>query len=118
MRWLEQHPGWLLILDNVDSEEASREVEGLIRRLPSAGHVLVTSRLINWSGAVEVLALDVLDSDAATAFLMERTEGRRRLPTWHWERPRNCRARRRRWPRVSPSIENGLYPINSISFGS
>lgn len=77
--WLRQHPGWLLILDNIDCEESACEVERLIGHLPDAGHVLVTSRLSNWSGAVEELALDVLDADAAADFLLERTDGRRRL---------------------------------------
>ena len=27
LRWLEANPGWLLILDNVDTEDAAREVE-------------------------------------------------------------------------------------------
>ena len=78
LRWLQQHPGWFLIFDNVDSEDAARAVEALLSRLSSAGQVLVTSRLSGWSGAVESLALDVLAEADAAAFLLERTEERRR----------------------------------------
>jgi len=78
LRWLEGHPGWFLIFDGVDSEEAARAVEDLLGRLHSAGQVLVTSRLSGWSGAVETLDLDVLAAEDAVAFLLERTDGRRR----------------------------------------
>ena len=33
VRWLATHPGWFLILDNVDTEEAAKEVEALLPRL-------------------------------------------------------------------------------------
>jgi tetratricopeptide (TPR) repeat protein len=78
LQWLQNHPGWFLILDNVDSEEAATAVEELLAKLAHAGHVLVTSRLGNWSGAVESLALDVLSEKASVDFLLERTENRRR----------------------------------------
>ncbi len=70
--WLDAHPGWLLVLDNVDTVEAVREVE---QRLPKlrAGHVLITSRIATWSAGVQRLDLDVLESEAAVAFLLERT---------------------------------------------
>ena len=48
LRWLGAHPGWLLIVDNVDTEEAASEVERLLAKL-RAGHVLITSRIANWS---------------------------------------------------------------------
>ena len=35
-RWLDDHPGWLLIIDNVDTEEAAREVERLLASLRPA----------------------------------------------------------------------------------
>jgi tetratricopeptide (TPR) repeat protein len=76
LRWLGEHSGWLLILDNVDTDEAATAVEGLLGRLRS-GHVLVTSRRTNWSAGVERLPLDVLSEDDAVAFLLERTDGGR-----------------------------------------
>ena len=78
LRWLQQHPGWFLIFDNVDTEDAARAVEALLSQLSAAGQVLVTSRLSGWSGAVESLALDVLAEADAAAFLLERTDERRR----------------------------------------
>ena len=76
--WLQRHPGWFLILDNVDTEEAATAVQALLARLTRAGQVVITSRLGNWEGAVETLALDVLSVEAAADFLLERTEGKRR----------------------------------------
>jgi hypothetical protein len=76
--WLQRHPGWFLILDNVDTEEAAVAVQALLARLTRAGQVVITSRLANWEGAAETLALDVLTVEAAADFLLERTEGKRR----------------------------------------
>lgn len=78
LHWLQQHPGWLLILDNADSDEAAQAVTDLLGKLTPSGQVLVTSRLSNWPGAVESLPLDVLAVADATAFLLERTDHRRR----------------------------------------
>jgi len=83
VRWLWERPGWLLILDNADTEGAAQAAEDLLDRLQSAGQVLVTSRLSDWSGAVETMALDVLAETAAARFLLERTDrpkGRRKTP--------------------------------------
>ena len=77
LRWLEAHPGWLLIVDNVDTEDVASEVERLLAKL-RAGHVLITSRIANWSAGVEPLELHVLAAADATAFLLERTPHRRR----------------------------------------
>lgn len=42
--WLATHRGWLLIVDNVDTEESATALTGLLERL-TTGHVLITSRL-------------------------------------------------------------------------
>jgi len=76
LNWLDAHPGWLLILDNVDTEEAAREVHQLLARL-RAGHVLITSRIANWRAGVEPLELHILAQADAVAFLLERTTHRR-----------------------------------------
>lgn len=73
--WLQRHPSWLLILDNVDTEEAAKAVQGMLARLSRAGKVVITSRLSNWEGGVEKLALAVLSVDAAADYLQEQTEG-------------------------------------------
>lgn len=77
LRWLREHSGWFLIVDNVDTAEAATEVEGLLRQLET-GHVVVTSRLSQWGDAVEELALDVISETAAKDFLLERTRGKRK----------------------------------------
>jgi tetratricopeptide (TPR) repeat protein len=74
--WLKLHPGWLLILDNVDTREALREAQNLLNTL-TGGRVLITSRLANFPGHFDPLALDVLGFEDAVAFLLERTERRR-----------------------------------------
>jgi hypothetical protein len=73
LQWLRSHPGYFLILDNVDSDEAAQAVEEKLALL-IAGHVVITSRITQWSASVEPLQLDVLSEDAATAFLLKATE--------------------------------------------
>jgi tetratricopeptide (TPR) repeat protein len=74
--WLKQHPGWFLILDNLDTEAALEEAEKLMSTLTS-GRVLITSRLANFAGHFDPLELDVLGVEDAVAFLLERTDRRR-----------------------------------------
>ena len=76
LRWFAKHSGWLLILDNVDTSVAADAVEDLFGQL-QAGHVLVTSRLSDWSGGVDTMALDVLDEADAMTFILEQTQQRR-----------------------------------------
>jgi hypothetical protein len=74
--WLEKHPVWLMIVDNVDDRKAAAAVEKLLPKL-FGGRALITGRMTNFSASVEMLPLDVLDIADATAFLLERTQGRR-----------------------------------------
>jgi tetratricopeptide (TPR) repeat protein len=80
LQWLQQHAAWLMIFDNADTEEAVQEVQNRLGELTLSGQVLVTSRLSNWPGAVDSLALDVLEKTDAAAFLLERTAKRRKMP--------------------------------------
>ena len=80
LRWLREHSGWFLIIDNVDSTEAAEAVEKLLQQLHT-GHTVVTSRLSQWGEAVESLSLDVINEAAAIEFLMERTQGKRKPTT-------------------------------------
>jgi tetratricopeptide (TPR) repeat protein len=73
IRWLQQNPGWCLILDNVDDEDTAEYVERLLSRL-QGGDVLITSRLGRWSDSVEPLELDVLDDVSSANFLLEKTK--------------------------------------------
>ena len=72
LKWLDDHPGWLMILDNVDDAKAAAAVEKFLARL-RGGHVIVTGRISNFSPAIRKLELGVLDIDAGSAFLLERT---------------------------------------------
>ena len=76
LRWLKLHPGWVLIIDNVDTEQAAHETKALLAKL-TTGHVLITSRIGDWTGHVKSLDLDVLSDTASIEFLDERTAERR-----------------------------------------
>ena len=80
-RWLNEHSGWLLILDNADTAEAAVEVEKTLPKLQGGG-VIITSRIAGWSATVQRTELDVLGEQDAAAFLLERTEpGRKKTAT-------------------------------------
>jgi hypothetical protein len=74
--WLAAHPGWLLIVDNVDDRKAGEAVAALLPRW-HAGHVLITGRWRRWSQDVEPLDLHVLAPDDAVHFLLAGTENAR-----------------------------------------
>ena len=68
-RWLETHPAWLLVFDNVQKPEDIRTY------LPqgSAGHILVTSRNPSWRGTATPLDVHVLKRSESIDFLLKRT---------------------------------------------
>ncbi|MEN8651611.1 tetratricopeptide repeat protein [Streptomyces sp. 21So2-11] len=58
MEWLATHPGWLLVLDNVDDPD---HIADLIGKLPG-GRFLITSRRSHvWTGAATPVRLDTPD---------------------------------------------------------
>ena len=68
--WLQAHPGWLLIFDNV-SDPA--DVEPLLGQLTS-GHILITTRRdTGWDQIADPIRLDVLDPGPAADLLTTRT---------------------------------------------
>jgi tetratricopeptide (TPR) repeat protein len=75
--WLCSHPGWLLILDGIDDKAAAQAVEALLPQI-SGGQLLFTTRLSKWIAVVQRLPLEVLSTEAAAEFLMERTAGGRK----------------------------------------
>ena len=77
LAWLRQHPRWLLILDNADTEQAATAIEALVPHL-LGGHLLITTRLANWSPRLQPLSVDTLSPAAATEFLLARTQTKRR----------------------------------------
>ena len=85
--WLNQHPGWLLILDNVDTKPAASAVKTLLAKL-LGGHVLITSRLANWSASVATVPVDVLAPDAARLISGWCTTAKTRRPVLHGKKAR------------------------------
>ena len=80
LRWLRANPGWLLILDNVDTREARLAVTKLLPAL-TAGRVLITSRRRDWPAGVRRRGIDCIRLEPAAEFLLERTgEDRKREP--------------------------------------
>ena len=79
IRWLREHAGWFLIVDNVDSSEAATSVEELLQKLDT-GHVVITSRLSNWGNAVQELhALQTIpDRPSACGIVPRRSIARSR----------------------------------------
>ena len=73
---LRKRPGWLLIIDNVDTEAAAEVVRATLPRLVD-GHILVTSRLSRWRG-ISTREVDKLEIGDAIRYLLERTAGQRR----------------------------------------
>jgi hypothetical protein len=76
LRWLEANPAWLMILDNVDDDQARDPVIDLLPRLKN-GRIVITARDSNFPAGVLTIELGVLDEAVATAFLLDRTHGRR-----------------------------------------
>lgn len=72
LRWMRENAGWLLILDNVDTKEASLAVTRLLPAL-TEGRILITSRRRDWPPGVHRQPLDVIPPPAATDFLLKRT---------------------------------------------
>ncbi len=68
IRWLQskQNECWLLIIDNVDTDEAAIQVRRLISRF-RYGHVIVTSRLTVWP---DYESLSVLKGEDAADYLV------------------------------------------------
>ncbi len=79
IRWLADNPGWLLILDNVDDEQAAAAVEARVGQL-AGGEVLVTGRAWDFSPSIEAISIDVLKEEDAARFLIERTKKRETSP--------------------------------------
>lgn len=76
LRALRERIGWLLIVDNVDTEDAAASVGELLPLL-SNGRILITSRLEQWPAAVQTTPLATIAGGEAVAFLLERTAGKR-----------------------------------------
>ena len=67
--WLASHPGWLLVIDNVDDQATLPTVH---RLLPDTrpGRVIITSRLSAWPGRYRRLEITALGTDPAARLLL------------------------------------------------
>ena len=65
-----------MILNNVDDRAAVAGVAKLMPRL-KGGHVVVTARASNFPAGVRKLEVSTLDENAASQFILDRTEGDR-----------------------------------------
>jgi hypothetical protein len=123
--WLRENPGWLLILDNVDTEEAARAVQDLLPKL-QGGKVLVTSRLADWPAELGTQEVKRISQEEAVRFLLERTQKKRhqtpadpadaaRLSStaclWRWSRPElTSHSIACPWPAIStPGTARGAW---------
>ncbi|MFJ5150699.1 FxSxx-COOH system tetratricopeptide repeat protein [Streptomyces sp. NPDC088353] len=76
--WLQWHPGWLLVFDNVEDPGDLRHYLGT---LPD-GHHLATSRTATgWHAIAPTMPLGLLDADAAVTLLCTLALGQEHAPT-------------------------------------
>jgi tetratricopeptide (TPR) repeat protein len=71
VRWLQHNPGWLLILDNVDTPEGASAVRALVGQL-EGGQIIVTSRLATWDESIRQ-NLDVMTPEEARLLLLRHS---------------------------------------------
>ncbi|TKJ37788.1 MAG: tetratricopeptide repeat protein [Planctomycetes bacterium B3_Pla] len=74
---LTRRTGWLMLIDNVDSDEAAARLHKHVLPRLAGGNVLITSRRSNWPDDVADLAIDKLDEPDAVAYLLEKTQRKR-----------------------------------------
>ncbi|MFF4689106.1 FxSxx-COOH system tetratricopeptide repeat protein [Streptomyces sp. NPDC001307] len=78
MLWLQWHPGWLLVFDNVEDPADMRHYLGT---LPD-GHHLATSRTATgWHTIAPTMPLGLLDAEAAVDLLCTLAFGAEHVPT-------------------------------------
>lgn len=68
--WTSKHENWLFVFDNADNEKLIYDY------LPTnpKGHIIITSRNINWQEVGEVLAVDVFNETEAIEYVKKRTK--------------------------------------------
>jgi len=77
LRELERRSGWLIVFDNVDSDESAESLRDEILPRLCAGDVLLTSRRSNWPDDIADLPIDKLAEPDAVAYIIEKTERKR-----------------------------------------
>lgn len=74
LNWLEAHPGWLLILDNIDSTNTASAVREWLPRLHD-GSILITGRFRTWPPEIACREVGLWTPTEAREFLLARTGG-------------------------------------------
>lgn len=77
IRYLQTHPGWLLILDNADTSDAMLAVKDFLPRL-TGGRIFTTTRRNTAISQFIPLDLDYLNKADSIDLLEEKTNGHRR----------------------------------------
>lgn len=62
--WLKEHPGWLLVYDNVNSYE---EIESLLPE--EGGNIIITTRNRDWPNKFEVISIDIMAENESILLL-------------------------------------------------
>lgn len=74
-RFMTDRPGWLLLIDGADHDEARKGIVRLARQLGPYGHILVTSRLFQWDEDAEHIRLPPLTPAAGRQLLADVVPG-------------------------------------------
>jgi len=77
LRELGRLKNWLLIIDNLGSDEAAERLHREVLPRLTGGNVLITSRRSNWPDGVIDFTIDKLDEADAAAYLLEKTKDKR-----------------------------------------
>lgn len=76
--WLQWHPGWLLVFDNVEHPTDLRHYLGT---LPDGHHLATSRKAIGWHTIAPTMPLGLLDADASTDLLCALALGQEHTPT-------------------------------------
>ncbi|MFF0064209.1 tetratricopeptide repeat protein, partial [Streptomyces sp. NPDC005279] len=76
--WLQWHPGWLLIFDNVERPADLRHYLGA---LPDGHHLATSRKAAGWHTIAPTMPLDLLDADASADLLCALALGEEHDPT-------------------------------------
>ncbi|MFH9968479.1 tetratricopeptide repeat protein [Streptomyces mirabilis] len=76
--WLQWHPGWLLVFDNVERPADLRHYLGA---LPDGHHLATSRKAAGWHTIAPTMPLDLLDADASEDLLCTLALGKEHTPT-------------------------------------
>ncbi|WP_404869703.1 tetratricopeptide repeat protein [Kitasatospora griseola] len=76
MAWLQWHPGWLLVFDNV---EAVADLSPYLGALGGGRHLITSRRAVGWPRSMRTLALGTLDAEQAVELIRATAYGETEL---------------------------------------